>query len=182
MLFLRNNFFSFVCIFCLAACQMPTDKQDDARTLTPDDFQAVRESQISRNRDFLKKERESIEQYIADRNWEMERTGNGLYYQLDKKTGGQKPDFKSEVAVIVVSYLLDGTLIHPKDSSALRVSVGTDTRFEIGFHEGLQLMEEGSSAKFILPSHLAHGLAGDLGTVPPMSALVYEVSLIQIFK
>ncbi len=181
MLFLQNSFLALIC-FSLAACQMPADQQDDARRLTPDDFQAVRENQISRNREFLKKERESIEQYITDRNWEMQRTGNGLYYLVDGNIGGQKPEFKSEVAIFYFSYLLDGTPIHMKDSSATRVSVGTDTRFEIGFHEGLQLMEERSSAKFILPSHLAHGLAGDLGTVPPMSALVYEVSLIQIFK
>jgi FKBP-type peptidyl-prolyl cis-trans isomerase len=140
---------------------------------------SMEDVQIERNKAFLQKERASIEAYISDRNWSMERTGNGLYYHyLTKPLGLQKPVMRDDVEVVYTSYLLDGTPI--EESIRKRIRVGADGDYEMGFHEALQLMEPGMDAVFILPSHLAHGLAGDLDKVPPMSALVYEIQLIKI--
>jgi FKBP-type peptidyl-prolyl cis-trans isomerase len=41
-------------------------------------------------------------------------------------------------------------------------------------------MRKGEKAKFILPSHLAHGLVGDLQKIPPLSILVLDVELIDL--
>lgn len=142
--------------------------------------EAIEAYQIARNREFLQKERTSIEAYVKDRDWQMQRTGNGLYYQVVKAgNGGKKPVLRDQVEVQVTAYLFDGTVVLPAGKK--RVGVGTDSNFEMGFHEALLLMEPDMEAVFILPSHLAHGLAGDLNKVPPMSALVYEVQLLTIY-
>jgi FKBP-type peptidyl-prolyl cis-trans isomerase len=144
-------------------------------------IRSMEDAQIERNKNFLQKERASIEAYISDRNWKMERSGNGLYYNfLTKPLGLEKPKMREEVLVSFSAYLLDGTGV--TNGTNKRIRVGADADYEMGFHEALQMMEPGMDAVFILPSHLAHGLAGDLDKVPPMSALVYEIQLIKIFK
>ncbi len=174
--------FSFFFLMAVVAmsCQPITEKPNapledaNVRATEAGDYQ------IARNREFLQKERASIESYIKDRKWTMQRTGNGLYFQvLRPGNGGAKPKVRDQVEVQVASYLLDGTPIMTPGKR--KVGVGTDSSFEMGFHEALLLMEPGMEAVFILPSHLAHGLAGDLDKVPPMSALVYEIQLLTIF-
>jgi FKBP-type peptidyl-prolyl cis-trans isomerase len=161
---------------CKPIADKPRSSMEDA-PMRPEDNEAY---QIERNRDFLQKERASIEAYIKDRNWQMQRTGNGLYYQITQPgNGGKKPVLRDQVEVQVTSYLFDGTVILAPGRK--RIGVGTDSNFEMGFHEALLLMEPDMKAVFILPSHLAHGLAGDLNKVPPMSALVYEVQLLTIY-
>ena len=38
-------------------------------------------------------------------------------------------------------------------------------------------MSIGDQAKLILPSHLAHGLLGDLDKIPPQSILLIDIQL-----
>ncbi|MDZ7846012.1 MAG: FKBP-type peptidyl-prolyl cis-trans isomerase [Owenweeksia sp.] len=53
---------------------------------------------------------------------------------------------------------------------------------EIGLHEALKKLGLGDKARFILPSHLAFGVAGDQQEVPPMTPLVYELKVVKIDK
>lgn len=46
-----------------------------------------------------------------------------------------------------------------------KLLVGKDN-VEAGLHEGIQLMHVGDQMRFILPSHLAHGLTGDQSKIP----------------
>jgi len=38
----------------------------------------------------------------------------------------------------------------------------------------------GDHAKLIIPSHLAHGLIGDLDKIPPLTTLVMDIHLIGV--
>jgi FKBP-type peptidyl-prolyl cis-trans isomerase len=49
---------------------------------------------------------------------------------------------------------------------------------ESGIQEGIKKMREGDRAKMIIPSHLAHGLVGDLDKIPPLSVIVVDIHLI----
>lgn len=172
--------FCFLMVGMLVSCQPITERPNVPLEDANVNAAQAADYQIARNREFLQKERASIESYIKDRQWTMERTGNGLYFRVVQPgNGGPRPKMRDQVEVQITSYLLDGTLILAPEKR--RVGVGTDSSFEMGFHEALLLMEPGMEAVFILPSHLAHGLAGDLNKVPPMSALVYEIQLLSIF-
>ena len=46
--------------------------------------------------------------------------------------------------------------------------------------EGILLLKEGDRAKFIIPSHLAFGLLGDMKKIPAKAVLVYDIELIKI--
>jgi FKBP-type peptidyl-prolyl cis-trans isomerase len=41
-------------------------------------------------------------------------------------------------------------------------------------------MHVGDKAKFILPSHLAHGIMGDNDKIPPLTPVVYNIELLSI--
>jgi FKBP-type peptidyl-prolyl cis-trans isomerase len=41
-------------------------------------------------------------------------------------------------------------------------------------------MKMGDRAKLIIPSHLAHGLVGDLNKIPPLTTIVVDIHLIDL--
>jgi len=76
--------------------------------------------------------------------------------------------------------LIDGTVF---DSSYAR---NQPTEFALsyvisGWTEGLQLMNEGSIYRFVIPSDLAYGPNGS-GPIPPNATLIFRVELISVLK
>jgi len=41
-------------------------------------------------------------------------------------------------------------------------------------------MRVGDKAKFIVPSHLGHGLSGDFEKIPPLTTLVIDLELVAL--
>jgi len=76
--------------------------------------------------------------------------------------------------------LLNGTICYSSDSSGTESFLIDHDQVESGLHEGIKLMHEGDRAKFILPSHLAHGLIGDRARIPARAPIVYDIELIQL--
>ncbi len=54
------------------------------------------------------------------------------------------------------------------------------SKVESGLEEGILMMRQGDHARFIIPSHLAFGLLGDMNKIPPRASLVYELELKKI--
>jgi peptidyl-prolyl cis-trans isomerase A (cyclophilin A) len=106
-------------------------------------------------------------------------TVSGLKYIVLKEGTGPKPSATSNVKVHYTGSLLDGKVF---DSSVQR---GTPIDFGLnqvipGWTEGLQLMNEGSKYKFLIPYKLAYGERGARDVIPPKSDLIFEVELIKI--
>ncbi len=49
-----------------------------------------------------------------------------------------------------------------------------------GWTEGVQLMSEGSKYRFFIPYNLAYGERGAGASIPPFSALVFDVELLEV--
>ena len=106
-------------------------------------------------------------------------TASGLQYQVIKEGTGATPTASSEVKVDYEGKLIDGTVF---DSSIKR---GEPLAFGLsqvipGWTEGLQLMKEGAHYRFFIPAELAYGEAGAGETIPPNSALIFDVILIKV--
>ena len=81
-----------------------------------------------------------------------------------------------------VSYLvrsLNGE-VYDASEKGYRFKMG-DTSLVKGWNEGIAKMREGGKARFIVPSKLGYGVAGN-GQVPPDATLVFDVDLIKIHK
>ncbi len=107
-------------------------------------------------------------------------TASGLQYSVIKEGTGAIPKKDDSVKCHYTGTLIDGTKF---DSSVDR---GQPADFPVsgvipGWTEALQLMKVGSKYKLVIPPELAYGPAGRPG-IPPNSALVFEVELLEILK
>ena len=136
-----------------------------------------------------KKKREEIgamlrvagEQFLADNANKEGVTvlASGLQYKILTQGNGRKPKATDSVKCHYEGRLIDGTVF---DSSYRR---GTPAVFGLnqviaGWTEGVQLMAEGSKYRFFIPYNLAYGANGAGDSIPPYSALIFDVELISI--
>ena len=141
---------------CLLGCNQPTQSNNDANS-TPATAAAT-----------------------TAPSGEMKTTASGLKYQVLKQgTGTASPKATDTVKVHYHGTLLNGTVF---DSSVQR---GEPISFPLnrviaGWTEGLQLMKVGDKFKFEIPANLAYGENSPTPTIPPNSALVFEVELLGI--
>jgi FKBP-type peptidyl-prolyl cis-trans isomerase len=142
--------------------------------------QELKEPLIEANRTITEIESDKIDKYIKRRNWKVETSGTGLRYFIYEHGEGEEA---KEGRLALVHYeitLLDGTLCYTSANAEPRqFRIGQD-HVESGIHEGIMYMRVGDRAKFILPSHLAHGLTGDQQKIPPRSVLIIDLHLLAL--
>ena len=141
---------------------------------------SLTEARIKVQREFLEQERKLINAYISKRNWNMERTGTGLYIQkFPSKKPGRLPVHGDFVTVEYESFLLDGSALYSSESTgSLKWRIEKDDSVPIGLHEAVLMLNEGDSARAILPSHLAYGIGGDQLKVPLKAVVLFKLRLI----
>lgn len=109
-------------------------------------------------------------------------TESGLQYEVVEEGSGISPDENDNVTVHYTGKTIDGEVF---DSSVER---GEPVTFQLnqvirGWSEGLQLMKEGAKWKLYVPAELGYGERGTPdGSIPPNSALIFDVELISVEK
>ncbi|KER02653.1 peptidylprolyl isomerase [Photorhabdus temperata] len=106
-------------------------------------------------------------------------TESGLQFSVLKQGDGAIPALTDRVRVHYTGRLIDGTVF---DSSVQR---GEPTEFPVngviaGWIEALTLMPVGSKWELYIPYDLAYGERGAGASIPPYSALIFEVELLDI--
>ncbi len=106
-------------------------------------------------------------------------TPSGLQYLVLTEGNGKQPKAADTVTVHYRGTLLDGTEF---DSSFKR---GQPASFPLnavipGWTEGVQLMKEGATYRFFIPSKLAYGSRGAGGIIGPDETLIFDVQLIKV--
>lgn len=125
--------------------------------------------------------REAGEKYLADN---AKKPGvvvlpSGLQYKVIKEGTGRRPKATDSVKCHYEGFLTDGTLF---DSSLQRGEPAVFGLQQViaGWTEGLQLMQEGAKYRFFIPYMLGYGESGAGQSIPPYSALVFDVELIKV--
>jgi peptidylprolyl isomerase len=118
---------------------------------------------------------------LADLVAGFERTDSGLYYRMDTVGSGPRPLKGQNVKVHYTGMLTDGSIF---DSSVQRgtpiaIAIGVGQVIE-GWDEGIMLLNEGSKARFVIPSHLGYGSRGAGGVIPPNATLIFDVELVKV--
>ena len=131
----------------------------------------------------MEQERKKNEDFIAKNKAkkDVKSTKSGLQYKVIKEGEGASPAATDQVEVHYTGKFIDGTVF---DSSVQR---GVPAVFEVnrvisGWTEGLQLMKPGAKYEFFIPWNLAYGERGSGRSIPPYSALVFEVELLKVIK
>lgn len=109
----------------------------------------------------------------------VRQTESGLQFKVLEEGTGTIPSRQDRVSVHYTGRLLDGTVF---DSSVQR---GQPAEFPVsgvipGWIEALTLMPVGSKWELYIPQNLAYGERGAGASIPPFSALIFEVELLEI--
>ena len=110
---------------------------------------------------------------------EVSTTASGLQYEVLESGSGASPGLTSTVVTHYHGTLVDGTVF---DSSLER---GQPAEFGVnqvipGWTEALQMMSVGDKWRIACPPTLAYGEQGAGDSIPPNTALVFEIHLIEI--
>jgi len=133
--------------------------------------------QEKKNEELYGKNRREGEEFLAENASKsgVVTTESGLQYKIIKTGRGKKPTNSDRVKVMYKGTLIDGTEF---DSSREPITFGV-TQVIRGWTEALQLMPVGSKWELYIPQELAYG-SQNTGSIPPYSALIFEVELLGI--
>lgn len=109
----------------------------------------------------------------------VNQTESGLQFRVLTQGEGAIPARQDRVRVHYTGRLIDGSVF---DSSVQR---GQPAEFPVsgvipGWIEALTLMPVGSKWELYIPHNLAYGKRGAGASIPPFSALIFEVELLEI--
>ncbi len=110
-----------------------------------------------------------------------EETASGLRYKILEKGNGKQATKGAGVSVHYKGQLLDGTVFDSsyKRKQPIDFNVGVGQVIK-GWDEGIQLLQVGDKARFVIPSDLAYGSAGAGGVIPPDAILIFDVELVAV--
>ncbi len=156
-------------------------KDDEAQAIVQQFFMEQEQKQRAAAAERFKANKADGEKYLAEnaKKDNVHVTSSGLQYEILKEGNGKKPSATDTVVCHYEGTLIDGKMF---DSSIKRGEPATFPLNQViaGWTEGLQLMQEGAKYRFFIPYELGYGERGAGASIPPFSALVFDVELIEV--
>lgn len=164
-----------VCSLIVSSCENKVQKD------IPVDWNTEKSTQM--NKEFSAEEELEINLFLARKpEWKMTKTGTGLRYFIYENGEGETAQVDDYIDVEYSITLLDGTECYSTKKDEVEEFKVDKAQVESGIQEGVKLMREGDKAILIVPSHLAHGIVGDMSKIPPLSTLLVDISLVKIYR
>ena len=133
---------------------------------------------VEGNKKILYWENEEMEMFIKRYQWQMQRTGTGLYIEILEPGQGECFREGDMVTMEYQTFLLDGERIYCSDSDGLK-QFTVDRSEEIdGLHEAVKMLRHGAKARLVVPSYLAYGVAGDGNRIEGRKALAMTITIL----
>ena len=143
----------------------------------------TKEKSIELNKRIALEEKLAIKLFLAQhQDWSIIESGSGLQYFIYEKGNGPAISVGSVIDVEYSVSKLDGTLCYKTSDDKVLEIVVDHSQVETGIQECLKKMKEGDKAKMVIPSHLAHGLTGDMDKIPPLTPIVIDLHVIEILR
>lgn len=155
------------------------------RILTREQYAAEieRYKEMVEDRDI--EEQRKLQLYLDTNDVQFTPLGNGMFYLPLKQGVGELAERGSQLRINYKGYFLNGKLFESTYERGLPLEFifGEQGQVIKGFETAISLMNEGSKAKFIIPSQLAYGDSGSsTGIIPPYTTVVYEIELLNLTK
>lgn len=109
--------------------------------------------------------------------------GKYIYYIMDTTKVGTGANVKTgdEITVKYAGLFLDGFVF---DSSEEYTYIHKDTDLEKrmipGWEAGIELLNKGATAAYLIPSEFAYGVTGRSGIIPPYTPLIFVIEVTNI--
>ncbi|MDN5329756.1 MAG: peptidylprolyl isomerase [Bacteroidales bacterium] len=127
------------------------------------------------------KEKQEIQEFINKMGFNADTTPEGLYFKITRSGTGPTPRKGDRITLKFSVNLLDGTKLFSSWDKNLPMTIEYGRKFDTeGINIALSKMNKGAVARLIIPSKLAFGEEGRPGFIPPYSALLYDVEVVDI--
>ncbi|WP_461449677.1 FKBP-type peptidyl-prolyl cis-trans isomerase [Mucilaginibacter sp.] len=173
------------------------DKVIPKGTLSDQVFQAeITDYMKAQAQVFKLREPAAIKKYIADNKLNVKETPDSLYYVITQPGTGPTAAVGDTAVVNYTGKLLNGKVFDTsvKDEAVkgklpinpmgqykpIHIPVG-QKRVIPGWDEGLQLLNKGAKAIFVIPSNLAYGERG-MSVISPYTPIAFEIEMVDIIK
>jgi FKBP-type peptidyl-prolyl cis-trans isomerase len=158
--------FVFLIILMLFSCNETEEEQ----------ISWTKDQSIDLNASWAEDEEFYIQQYLKRRpNWKMEETGTGLRYMIYEHGDGDSAIRGYYAKVDYKISLLTEEVLYSSDEIGSTTFKIDQSEVETGLQEGIKKMRVGDKGVFIIPSHLAHGLLGDMKKIPPLETILMDI-------
>jgi len=104
---------------------------------------------------------------------------NGVHYIVVKAAQGLRPNAADTVVINAIGVFPDGTVFEDTFKKQQPITTATNKLIP-GLSEAIQLMTVGSVWRIFVPSVLGYGTAGVPNLIPPNTALVYDITLMEV--
>ncbi len=164
--------FILISLIVFGSCGDSTEK-------LPKEIDWDKEKSLQFNKDLALEQEIAISLFLEQhKDWDMVKTGSGLQYVYIKKGTGDYAQVGLIAEVEMAVSLLDGTECYKTEKDEYQEFIIDKSDIETGVQEGIKKMRIGDHVKMIIPSHLAHGLVGDLDKIPPLTIILVDIHLI----
>lgn len=172
------------------------------KVLNRDEIMAWNEERMAQQRAIMEAEMErqfeldnaEIEKYLSENNITTQKTEAGVYYEILEEGTGPQAANGNTVRVAYTGRLLSGEFF---DSSYEEVARENNAYMEgrpygpyefvlgqggviKGWDEGITYLNEGTKARFYIPSPLAYGPQQRSEVIGPNSILVFDIELVEV--
>lgn len=170
-----GRYFSFLFIILFICCKEPKINEK------LDPFIGMSKSEKDKALEFAwkassKKEEIQIKGYLERHQIPAVSTKTGVHYYIYQTGEGANIEDGQSVLVDYVVTKINGDTLYTtqKKLDEFRVS---NSEKESGLHEAMKLLRPGARAIVILPSHRAHGISGDTDKIPPLTTVIYNLTV-----
>lgn len=175
MIKVKHILYLFIGLTMLNSCDDTPEKEQTI--ILPNDNQSA-----DMNKMWIKEEHQLINKFIERNGWDVSETGSGLRYLIYEEGKGTKAEPGMRAMISYSISLLDGTECYSTEKYGPQPFLIEHDDVESGLHEGITYMKVGDRAKLIIPSYLAHGLAGDLNKIPTLATIIYDIKLLGVSR
>ncbi|MBK9284671.1 MAG: FKBP-type peptidyl-prolyl cis-trans isomerase [Sphingobacteriaceae bacterium] len=140
--------------------------------------QALKNQFVEANKLVVQKENDEMDYYAKSHKMDFVKTTSGIrYYVYNPSPKGDSIKNNTTVSISFTLSLLNGTTCYSSDEEGKKtIRVGQEN-VESGLHKALTFLKTGDQALILIPSHLAHGLMGDMKKIPPQMPIVYDIQI-----
>lgn len=177
---LYGIYFAVLCF--LFSCGPDEQKQKPHYTYNE---KAIKDQFVKANQQLAQKENDDMDSYVSTHKMAFVKTKSGVRYFVYKASAKgdsikQLGDSIRKENIIKADFtvsLLDGTECYSTAKEGPKTIVVGHEDIESGLQIGLQYLKKGDKAIILIPSHLAHGLLGDMNKIPPQTPIVYDIQI-----
>lgn len=161
---LRRSHIILITLLCVATLLSACNRNKSTGKVVTTDKAPVEDKEapyIEGNKAIMRWEDEEMSLFIKRYEWDMERTGTGLYVQILAPGHGDTFQEGDEVSLKYQITMLNGEPLYDSTHDGIKTfKVARSEELE-ALHEVAPMLRHGSRARLVIPSYLAYGVSGD---------------------